>query len=307
MRKLIPGAALTICAALGGCFTGVDSTPKITASDVRRASAAEPRPEESYLDSAAPETLGEWRQGKVFVVTDPKISLVFNDYNTAKAPAVGSHLRYTGSREVTDFAGRRVTEIHLADSLALPYVYTVVEQRDSLLGRQVAIPCTVDLDMVGQASALLLGKTFYVMTSTWRDNRGQTVPGRKYIPVEITAVGPATEVSPVAVEFHAVDEDARGIVMLDPRRHGGDPRAFASLFSFSDPRKRYPAIRDEAWRNITFGMVAPGMTRDECRLSLGSPADVTRSAGYSYLHEAWRYDTGMYLIFEDGILTSIKR
>ena len=40
-------------------------------------------------------------------------------------------------------------------------------------------------------------------------------------------------------------------------------------FSMTDPRKKYPAVSDDNWDNITRGKVAAEMTRDECRLFWG--------------------------------------
>ena len=85
------------------------------------------------------------------------------------------------------------------------------------------------------------------------------------------------------------------------------PRRFGAVLSVADPRRRYQHVTDEVWTNIVDGKVAPGMTRDECRLSLGKPASVDRVPGSSYLYERWTYDNGIYLIFEDGVLTQFRR
>lgn len=61
------------------------------------------------------------------------------------------------------------------------------------------------------------------------------------------------------------------------------------------------------WTNIINNRVSPGMTLDECRLALGSPAKVSRRPDHSVLREIWSYENGIYLMFVDGILSSYRR
>ena len=49
------------------------------------------------------------------------------------------------------------------------------------------------------------------------------------------------------------------------------------------------------------------MTKEECRLSLGRPNEVKRIPTYEGLKEQWFYNTGAYLFFEDGLLTSFRQ
>ena len=57
---------------------------------------------------------------------------------------------------------------------------------------------------------------------------------------------------------------------------------------------------------IVNSKVAAGMTRDECRLALGAPNSFRTIPVYNAVVEQWNYDDGMYLIFEDGILTRYR-
>lgn len=178
---------------------------------------------------------------------------------------------------------------------------------DSLLTRPVEIPFTIEQSVVDQVHSLLHGKKVYILTPLWRDNRGQNTRALKYIPVTITAVLPGTTIYPIEVYFRPENSENVASVMLNPDRRGRDAHSFAQLFSFSNPRENYPEITDAAWSNIINGTIEPGMTREECRLAVGSPLEIIRRPGYSYMHEAWRYDNGRYLIFEDGILQSQKK
>ena len=84
------------------------------------------------------------------------------------------------------------------------------------------------------------------------------------------------------------------------------PRSFASLLSETDPRLKYPDTPDAVWNNIINGRVAIDMTRDQCRLAIGSPAEVKRRTDNNYLIEIWTYENGHYLMFKDGILSAYR-
>ena len=44
------------------------------------------------------------------------------------------------------------------------------------------------------------------------------------------------------------------------------------------------------------------MTKDEVRLSLGSPSSVNQRPSHEGVREYWYYPDGRYLYFEDGVL-----
>lgn len=69
--------ALALSMTVHGCFTGVESTPRIGNSELRRQNAADPTAERQYLADIATESLGKWRSGKMFVVEDRKAMLNF--------------------------------------------------------------------------------------------------------------------------------------------------------------------------------------------------------------------------------------
>ena len=48
-----------------------------------------------------------------------------------------------------------------------------------------------------------------------------------------------------------------------------------------------------------------GMTDELCLAALGKPRDINRSVGSYGVHEQWCY-SGLYLYFEDGVLTSFQ-
>ena len=60
------------------------------------------------------------------------------------------------------------------------------------------------------------------------------------------------------------------------------------------------------WALITQSRVREGMSRDECRLALGQPDRIVRTPTYGGMREHWRYTDGLYLVFDDGYLTSFR-
>lgn len=294
--------ALFIGATVTGCFTGVESTPRITDADVRR----DTHPltlDETYLDGIEPAVLSAWRSGKEFYVTDARISRALSsDIYGIRQPAVGDTLRYRGYRAARSLAGDPVTDLLFDDRTGNRFVYRVERDPDSLMMRQVRIPFTVDLQLVSDASERLLGHKFYILTSGRRLADGTLARFRKFIPVTVSEVSAGSPDSPVRVRIADDKGDATYLLINPAARSSRAAGSFASLLSLSDPRRKWPSVSDKMWDKIVNNTVAEGMTRDECRLAVGAPAEVIRRPGYSYMHEAWRYENGTYLIFEDGIL-----
>ena len=83
-------------------------------------------------------------------------------------------------------------------------------------------------------------------------------------------------------------------------------RDFDSLFSLTDVRLQYPEITAENWTRIVNGEVVEGMTKQECRLSMGSPKSVNQRPDQTGLKEYWYYDGGRYLFFFDGLLKEFR-
>ena len=81
--KIFAAAAAVALASpfLVSCFTGVESTPKITAKDVKKRHATQ-TPEEAYTADVAGQPVAEWKPGKEWRVTDDRIGLVFQPLRT---------------------------------------------------------------------------------------------------------------------------------------------------------------------------------------------------------------------------------
>ena len=67
---------IILCVAIASCFTGVDSTPRITSSDVAAAGAVTTA-EMEFLSTVVDRPPTTWAEGKQWLVSDNKISLIF--------------------------------------------------------------------------------------------------------------------------------------------------------------------------------------------------------------------------------------
>lgn len=297
-----------ISMALTGCFTGVESTPKITTSDVKRENVHVTE-EQKWLADVNPEPFSQWKPGKEFYVTDNKITLVLNPVYTEMAPLEKATIRYKGYREVLAVTGETSTELLFDSPEGVELVYRVDMSPQTLESRQwVDVPFTIEQSVIDRTADMMTGKHLWVLTSGWYDINDRAIQGRRFVPVTVSAVLPGNTVYPVTLEFTPDSHPhIKFHLFMSVGNNNRLMRPFASLFSFTDPRIKYPAITDETWQLIIDGRVATGMTRDECRLALGSPKDVDRQSGYSSVHERWTYENGIYLIFEDGMLTRFRR
>lgn len=305
-NKLSLYTAAVLLAPLAGCFTGIESTPKITANDVKKENIRI-TPEMELLSDITPQPFLEWEKGKEFYVTDDKITLALNPSYRPIAPLGGKTIRYNGMRTVPDVTGQESTEILFTTPDSAEVVYRINASPKELSERNnVEIPFTIEMDLVNVTSRRLKGLKAWILTSVWYDMTDKASNGRKFVPVTINEIMPGNLAYPVKLTFTDENgEQHRLFMSLGNERRATRP--FASLFAFKDPKENYPTTPDTTWQNIINGKVAPYMTRDECRLALGSPNDIDKGANYSSVIEKWTYDNGVYLIFEDGLLVRFRK
>lgn len=318
MRKLFDRkylfAVVTVCmfAGLQSCFTGIESTPKITAKHVSREGVQNTlMPEETFLQNVAGDSLGVWQTGKRFFVTDNRIAIALEPSKSV-APKQGDMIEFSHFNEVPSMTGKTETEIVFRQSDASTCVYRINVPLDELRKRPagVEVPFTIEMSIVDKARKLLQDSVFFVRTAVWYSPDGDhTVKGRKFIPVKVTAVEPGNLFYPLRVCFRPVGagDNESGCVYMSVSDNSKSGRNFAMLFSLTDPRLRYPEISDEVWKNIQNSRVAKYMTRDECRLALGAPKTIQRRNVITSLQEMWTYENGVYLLFDDGILQSYRQ
>lgn len=287
---------------LQGCFfTGVESTPRITDREVKR-EAAPATPEDTYLADVTDRPFSSWTSGKEFMVTDPRIERIFGASATGDDLS-GSIIRFDTALESDGVTGGKVSDLIFITPSGERLTYRINHPLEKLRADSVTeIPFTIQMSVVEDASRKLNGKKFYILTSSWRDDSDNPIDGgRKYIPVTIDSVSPGNALFPLKVAFTDPDGNSARI-FIHPGSKKGTPRIFPRVFSFTDPRLRYPHITPEHWQLIIDGKVTDGMTIEECRLSLGTPKEIERGANNRFFVEAWLYENGVHLLFEDGLL-----
>lgn len=302
IRNCVKLTVIAGAAMLQGCFfTGVESTPRITGRDVKQATLP-PSAEDGYLSRATPEPMKAWKEGKEFRVTDERIARIFGAAGVSAGLEPGQTLRFTGATEAPGVTGEPVTDLNFTGPGGEMLSYRINRPLNRVLADSVTeVPFTIQMSMVNEAARLMEGKKYYVLTSYWRDDNDTPVDGRKYIAVTIDSVSAGNALYPLKVAFHDADGNSARIFMHGGVRNG-TLRSFGRVFAFTDPRLKYPHITNEHWQMITNGRVTDGMTTEEVRLALGRPKEVERGATNSQLREAWLYDNGTYLLFEDGVL-----
>ncbi|MCM1482827.1 MAG: DUF2845 domain-containing protein [Muribaculaceae bacterium] len=291
------------------CFTGIESTPKITANDVRKQNIVETK-EDHYLDDIIPDPLAVWHTGKLLYVTDSRVSLALIEQDRMKSIPQGSILTFQGVSPAVTVTGKPATDFSLLapDGTAVTYRAEFSES-DLRALPAVEIPFTVDLSLVAKVKDKMATNSYYTVTSAWYDMAGKARKGRKFVPVRVLDVSPGDSHHPFRLTLAEYREGMEADTFSIYMSAGSDKkstRRFSTLFALDNPRQRYPDITDEHWALIQNGRVTEGMTRTECRLALGKPDNVERQPGYSVLAERWTFENGRFLIFEDGILRQYR-
>lgn len=297
---------ITTSAMLTSCFTGIESTPKITASDVRKENIKETS-EQKFTADISGEPLGDWKRGKRFYVTDNRLASLMGPGADQNGNLRGTMITFNSYMPEISITGDTITALNFTDSKGNILRYRSDSSPEALIARRsVEIPFTIEESIIDEVRRRMKGNTYYVMTSMWYDAADQSMTGLKFVPVTVEEVMEGNTVYPVKLILKLADGHLFRLFMSVGSNLKA-PRGFATLFSFTDPRLRYPSVTEENWNNIIHGRVAEGMTRDECRLSLGAPARITRRNDRSYLYEMWHYENGVYLVFQDGLLSNFRR
>lgn len=304
-------ASLPLMLMLAGCFTGIESTKKIniTREDRKLLTLTE---EDTFLNKIHGQPLAEWNTGKQFIVSDGRISLLFDrsggyHEHSDTSGMTGRHLAFKGisHRRLPDASEETV--LLLSDEtneFRLPTGKSPLESRYGVQSSD--IPMLIDLDMVKDADRLLTGRKLWIRTALWYDIDGNRMAGRKFIPVTVERVEPGTMVFPLRLTL----SDESGLTFIQYMNIGNgsnESRSFAKLFRLSDPRTSYPAISDENWALIQKGKIRLGMTKEECRLSLGNPTSTDSGHDYSSTIDIWKYEDGTFLRFQDGLLIDLMK
>lgn len=307
-RKLYISVLLGVAVMLTSCFTGVETTQKITDRDVERAfQEMDHGKHEASLDHFV-DSLPHWQAGKAFWVVDDRAKLIFQPSATCDIDSLqllGMRLTYMGYSTRRQIDNSEVVDIALSTPSGHRLVYPTGKSLADVSRPSFTIPFLVDDDLVNNYARQLVGKTVYVKTSVWFDGAGNYITGgRKFVPVKITAVTAGNDIYPLMVSFR--DGAKEATLWMTTSNSSLSGHRFDDLFSMTNVRKQYMRISDENWQRIVDGKVAEGMTKEECRLSMGNPKNLTQLPDQSGLREYWYYDGGRYLFFVDGLLKEFR-
>ena len=302
---LVVGALVSILSI--GCSTGIESTKRIELSKEDRKQTAV-TPEDTFLCKVQAQPHDEWSIGKRFVATDDRTALIFDANQLAseveRMALAGKELQFRGTTSQMMPNGDKAIVLLFSDGSHTLSYNTRKPQGNAI--HSTEIPMMIDLDIVSQVRQKLVGLNLWTRSSLWYNASGEKTDGQKYVPVTITDVTFGDKVFPIKVLFTDSDGSLH-MMLMNVTDSGIDSRSFANLFYLSDPRPKYPHIDDEVWQLIQNGQVRNGMTKEECRLSLGSPKEVNKGHNYSSTLELWQYTDGVYLQFQDDLLVNFRR
>ncbi|MCM1451613.1 MAG: hypothetical protein NC102_05105 [Clostridium sp.] len=299
-RRLL--ACVGIMFALHGCFTGVESTPKISYSDVKKENITI-SPEQKFLSDVAPQPPRDWKAGKKFFVSDDKINIMFlPPANGVTESLTGKEITFHEMRPFVNVTGNEITEIEFISPSGKSLVYRDNTPWGNLNEKtQLEVPFTIETSIVDSVYSQIIGKTLYANTPLWYTPDGSmAVNGLRYVELEVTDVKPGNEFYPLSVVFRPTDSERQFSMFMTIGNKPTSTRNFSTLFSFENPRVKYSYISDEIWRLIVHSRVRKGMTREECRLALGAPTTIGQRPAQGGMVEYWQYSDGIFLLFEDG-------
>ena len=302
-----------LAALLSACGTGIEVTEHVTDKDVQRVLDKEfgnllDVTLEAYRDS-----LPAWKQGKRFWVADDRVTQMLAEtsyYDKDTLRLSGHTLIYNSwskSGLVTDEDYRRLYIDFTDEETGMRLKYRFGRARDAYRAG-FTLPMLIDMDMVEHVARQLVGKEFYIRTPIWYNRKTEEMlDGRHFIKVHIDSVLPGNAVLPLRVWFTTADTSEHAMVWMNNNASTMHGRDFDALFTSADPRASFPGITDANWQRITCGLVVEGMTKEECRLALGSPKRINERPDQAGMREYWYYDGGTYLYFVDGLLSQFRK
>lgn len=301
---------IALCASLSSCFTGIESTKKINLSREDKKNN-QLSAEEKYMAQLQSNALKDWEIGKTFIVSDDKALLVLKPRQgvlpVAPDSIKGRLIEFKGVESKINAAGELTVSLLFSDGIFL-YSYDTGKEFEEAMDKVMSdqIPMLIDADMVEQAKSLLLNQKLWTRTSLWYDENENRIDGRKFVEVKVAEVLPGNMIFPLKLKI--IDSEGNpAFIFMNMGSQDNESRTFHNLFSLTDIRKHYPYIDSEIWDLITRGKVKEGMTKEEVKLSLGNPKEVTSGHDYSQTLDIWTFDNGRVLWFEDGRLAKIRQ
>lgn len=297
---LIASLSLTACASSGAVFSDKELKERVALS-----------PEQQFeIDNFITYNCTEWERDKPFLYVADELNMLLQPIAGGTPPVRSYRNKLFTFHSMSEESPYGVPHASLVfECEGELYKFDTNRGFDSLLDKSYTpfLPHMVSLDRVERAKKVLIGKKLYIKTAVWYNENQTMKSGRKMVPITITDVVAGTERLSAFIQFIDVKGNTSYVFMnLPSSDFSKQYLTFHRLFDFENPRLAYPLITDKHWELITQSKVCVGMTKDECRLSLGLPTEVNRVPTYTGLVERWHYASGMYYVFEDGILTQAR-
>ena len=300
---------LSLLLMLCSCYTATESVPTIKEKDLP---AHVPTAEELVMaNHFVQRGCHTWNEGKAFISIEDRLSPMLRpigNVGLVESGLLGKTFFYRGYRVENTYGDKDIVYLlYECDGNMYSYYTGKSSQEIADMNYLPLLPSLVDADDLALARSLFVGKQLYILSDQWYDARGELMTGRHYVPVKITAVEPGKSVLPLALLF-VDDRGTQARVYISTKSSSSTQMlSFDRLFSYENPRNAHPDITDEVWQAITEGRLRKGMTKPECRLAIGIPAETRKIATYSGLKEQWLYNSGAYLFFSDGILEEFRQ
>lgn len=316
MRRTVQIIAIALCQALvlayfAACSTGIEGTKEIKLSrgDKRELAVS---PEMLLMNQISSDSLTLWTPGKKFLVVDSKASLIIEPVASVSVPlkslTVGDTIEYRGSSVRASLGNSETVVLQFSRN---GHSYSYNTNRSPIKAASITgldIPMIIDLDLQKTAQRKLSGRKLWLLTNLCYDDLWQPSSTEKFVPVSVDSIFAGNPHFPLRLRIKYENGDCAYLYMnvKSASGIGAESRCFDNLFSLSDPRKSHPSITDEVWTLICKGKLAVGMTKEECRLSLGNPSEVDVGHDWNSTIDIWRYKDGSFLRFEDGRLVDFR-
>lgn len=303
---------ILLVVTVSSCFTGIENTKKITNKDVEKVTqekGLETLTETSY-NKIEVDSFPNWNSGKQFIVVDNNVKRLFSvspDYDIDTINLSGKTLEYLGYSEGNILDNEPKINLKFTDGTN-KFTYPTRKTFDEIKRQKLMlqVPFMIEIDLINKYQRLLSGKSFFIRTPIWYNEKGEMIPGKKFIKVTINNIYPGDKVFPLKISFTTEYND-KAYLFMSTKQSSVQNRLFDNLFSESDLRLNYPLISETNWNHIINGTVTLDMTKAECQLSLGTPNTIQERPTNDGLQEYWFYSDGMYLVFFDGLLKQFRK
>lgn len=268
-------------------------------------------PEQKFSESIGGIPLSQWKEGKEFMAMSDRTLQIFEPYGinlpNSDYRMEGKVLTFVGTDSHVNPDLKEECVIIFSDG-ATRLRYRTGKSTETAMNEIVSskIPLMSDLDLIRLWEEKTKGSTLWTKSNLWYDAAGERIPGLKFAKVKVLEVLPSTGDFPVTLKISG-DGGREAYLHMNYTSDLRDSRNFAAIFFLSDPKKKYPHISEEHWALIQQGKVAEGMTKEECKLSIGNPDEVRAGHNRSQTMDIWQYSDGTYLMFTDGLVTNYRQ